>query len=328
MKTQTIAIVGLGRFGASVGLALKKSSLQVTIVGHDKASEVMQAAKDVVGAVDKTEWNLRNAVTKADILVLAVPNSELELTLQAIGTEVQEHTVILDLSGQKSAGIKWAAQYLPQGHYIGAVPLYNAAFLADGRSAIETADADLFRNSVFCLMPSPTVDPQAVETAVNFGLILGAVPYFVDPDEYDQLSQGTETMPGLLAAAMFGALHKAVGWRDMLRLAGLPFAVSTTPLENSGDAAHTALQNKAATMRWLGAVITELQRMQRWIYDEEGELLTAYLEELQAERSRWLRQREKNEWVEMKTMHIPNQSFAEQMLGTFIMGGGKKEEDE
>ncbi len=328
MKTQTISIIGLNRVGASIGLALKKSNLEVTIVGHDRDTAVMRDAKDIVHAIDKTEWNLINAAAKADILVLTVPYSELEFTLQAVGKDLQEHTVIIDLSNQKQAGLTWATQYIKSGHYIGAVPLFNAASLADGRSAIETSDADLFRKSVFCMMPSADADPQAVQTAINFGLILGAVPYFVDPDEYDQLSQGTETMPGLLAAAMFGAIHKSTGWRDMLRLAGLPFSISTSPLAYSVDAADLAMVNKAATLRWLDAVMGELQQMRRWIYDNEGQLLTAYLQELQSERQQWLRQREKNDWAEMKTTHIPNQSFAEQMLGSFVTERFKKDEDE
>ena len=328
MKTQTISIIGLNRIGVSIGLALKKANFDVTILGHDKDSAVMRDAKDVMKAIDKTEWNLVGAAEKADILVLTIPYSELELTLQAIGSDLQEHTVILDLSSQKRAGLNWANQYVKMGHYIGAVPLFNANSLADGRTAIETADADLFRKSVMCMVPSADVDPQAVETAVTFGLVLGALPYFVDPDEYDQLAQGTETMPGLLAAAMFGALHKSTGWRDMLRLAGLPFSVSTSPLESSVDAAETATSNKMATLRWIDAVMGELQQIRRWIYDDENQLLAAYLEELQSERRRWLRQRAKNDWVEAKGPNISNQSFAEQMLGTFVTDRFKKDDDE
>jgi len=328
MKTQTISIIGLNRVGASIGLALKKSNLEVTIIGHDRETAVMRDAKDVVKAIDKSEWNMVNAAMKADVLVLTVPHSELELTLQAIGSDLQEHTVIIDLTSQKRAGLNWAKQYVKNGHYIGAVPLFNAASLADGRTDIETADADLFRKSVFCLVPSADVDPEVVTTAVNFGRILGATPYFIDPDEYDQLSQGTEMMPGLLAAAVFGALQKSTGWRDMLRLAGLPFSVSTSPLANSVDAADTAMTNKAATLRWLDAIMSELQQMRRWIYDDEGQLLTAYLEELQNERHQWLLQRKNNDWVEMKTTHIPSQSFSEQMLGTFVTDRFKKDEDD
>ena len=135
-------------------------------------------------------------------------------------------------------------------------------------------------------------------------------------------------LPGLLAAAMFGALHKSTGWRDMLRLAGLPFSVSTSPLESSVDAVETATSHKAATLRWIDAVMGELQQIRRWIYDDENQLLAAYLEELQSERRQWLRQRAKNDWVEAKGPNISNQSFAEQMLGTFVTDRFKKDDDE
>ena len=35
MRTQTITIIGLDRVGASIGLALKNSSLDATVIGHD-----------------------------------------------------------------------------------------------------------------------------------------------------------------------------------------------------------------------------------------------------------------------------------------------------
>ncbi|MCA9929366.1 MAG: prephenate dehydrogenase/arogenate dehydrogenase family protein [Anaerolineales bacterium] len=327
MKAQTIAIIGLNRVGVSVGLALKQSKLDVNIIGHDQDATMMRDAKDSIKAVDKTEWNLPNAAAKADILVLTVPASELEVTLQAVGSVIQAHAVVVDLSSKKQLGLDWATQYLPQGHYVGAVPLYAASWLADGRSDLDTADANLFRNAVFCLMPSAKADPQAVETAVNIGLLLGAVPYFVDPIEYDNLAQGTESMPGLLAAAMFGALAQSNGWRDMLRLAGLPFSISTAALGATDETLYLASQNKQATLRWLDAVINEMQQMRRWLAGDEDEMLAAYLAELSKQRAQWMAQRRKNDWVESHVTRIPNQSFAEQMLGSFIMGRGKDDDE-
>ena len=161
--------------------------------------------------------------------------------MQVIGSELQAHTLVLDFSGLKRLGLDWAERYLSQGHYVGAMPILAEPYLADGRSAAITATPDLFKNSAFCLMPSPNADPQAVETAVNFGLLLGALPYFIDPDEYDSLVQGSETLPGLVSIAMFSAMQKATGWRDMLRFASLPFALMTLPLQNERDISLHAL---------------------------------------------------------------------------------------
>ncbi len=326
MNTQTITIIGLNKITASVGLALKKSSLDVKIIGHDKDTLLGKAVKEL-GAIDKTEWNLLTAATKADILILNVPVVELEMILQAIGSDLQEHTVVIDLSRAKQAGLTWAEQYLHHGHYVGAVPILAAHAMEDGRSSIENAHADLFHKSVFCLVPSPKADPDAVETAVNFGLLLGSIPYFLNPAEYDSLAFGIETMPGLLATAMFNAIHKATGWRDMLRIAGLPFAAATLPMQSWQDAVSLAAQDKNAALRWLDAVQEELAQMRRWIYEEDTELMHAYLETLGLEREKWVRQREKNDWNEIKAPEINPQGFAEQMLGGFIAGQNKKKDE-
>ena len=315
MKTQTITIIGLDRVGASIGLALKNSSLDVTIVGHDPDVAKGKYAQETVQAIDKAEWNLVNAARKADILVITAQVSDMESIMQVIGSELQSHTLLLDLSSMKRLGLDWAQLHLQQGHYVGAVPVLSAPYLKDGRSEAAFATADLFKNSAFCLMPSPKADPQAVETAVNFGLLLGALPYFVDPDEYDGLIQGSETLPGLVSVAMFNALQQATGWRDMLRFASLPFALMTLPLENDRDIPLQALQNKEATLRWLDAMMTELKAVRRLVYEENSEILAALTEQLSVEREKWLISREKNDWDERTSPTIRPRSMSEHLFG-------------
>ncbi len=325
MKAQTVTIIGLDRFGASIGLALKQSSLALTIVGNDSDGDRTRAA-EAAGAIDRSKRNLAGAAAAADILVLAVPFVELEETLRIVGEAVQEHTLVIDLSGLKGPGVSWAKQFMKQGHYVGASLVLSAASLADGRSDTELADANLFQNSVMCVMPSVDVEEAAVETAVNFGRLLGASPYFVDITEYDNLVQGTETLPGLMAAATFGAVHKAGGWRDMLRFAGLPFALTTLPLVDGNNTARLALNNKEATLRWLNALIEEMQQVRQWVYEGEEELLAARLEGLMLERERWLHERAKNDWLEVKEPDLGPASFTGHLFGGLTRVRGKQDD--
>jgi len=325
MKAQNISIIGLGRLGASVGLAIKLSALNVTVVGHDRNTDIANIAMSSVGAVDKVEPNVRSLAARADILVLTVPMSELEPLLSVIGSDIRPHTLVLDFSSLKQPGLKWAAKYLPQGHYVGASPVLAANWLSDGRVELEAASADLFKNSIFCLMPSSQADPQAVETAVNFGSRLGATPYFVDPLEYDSLVQGLEAVPGLLGAAMFRAITQSTGWRDMLRFAGLSFAQTTQPLSAGADIAYQVMNNKVATLRWLDALIEEMQAMRRLINESEAEMLSSIFADLHAERERWLADRSKNEWAEGVTPEIQGNTISSQLLGAF---GRKRKQDE
>jgi prephenate dehydrogenase len=323
MQAQTVSILGLGRIGASIGLALKASDYQLQVIGYDDDRDVAQKAKEI-GAVDKTSGNLLNTATAAEIVVLALPFRELENTFQLIGDDLSPHTLIIDLSSLKSPGLKWAKKYLKRGHYIGASLVLRASMLTDSRQTIEAADAHLFEDSVYCIMPSPTAEPKAVETAVNFGRLLGATPFFLDALEYDSLMHGVETGPGLLAAAMFRAVQKSTGWRDILRFAGLPFALATTALENQ-DLAHLALQDKAATLRWLDGVLTELQNVRRWVADGDLERLELILDELEIERARWLHHRTRNDWSE--DVDKPNLNEVSGIGGQFFGMFGRRGKD-
>ena len=326
MKTQTITIIGLDRIGTSIGLALKRSSLAVTLVGHDTDAAKGKLAKDVVQAVDQAEWNLVSAARRADILVITSPVADLASILQIIGTELQEHTLVLDFSGLKRLGLSLAAQHVRQGHYVGAVPILAADYLADGRSDPTAATPDLFRNSAFCLMPAPNAEPQAVETAVNFGLLLGALPYFIDPAEYDSLIQGSDTLPGLVSLAMFNTLQKATGWRDMLRFAGQPFTLMTLPLANERDIPLHALNNPQATLRWLDALLDELKTVRRLVAEENEELLSAYAEQLATEREKWLQARQKNDWDERRSPPIRPRTMSEHLFGGLARRGEDDDE--
>ncbi len=325
MKAQTITIIGLDRMGASIGLALKQSTLDLTVIGHDRDDKLSKAAVEIK-AVDQVKRNLGRAAAAADILVVAVPVSELETTLQVVGEMVQDHTLVVDLSGLKGPGLAWAQQYMKQGHYVGGSLVLAASALLDGRPDTNLADPALFKNGVFCLMPSVDLEPAAVDTAVNLGRLLGAVPYFVDSAEFDNLVQGTETLPGLMAAALFGTVQKSTGWRDMLRFADLPFALTTLPLTAAADVARLALNDKEATLHWLNTLMEEMKQVRQWVYEGEEELLTARLEALEQERYKWLLDRAKNDWIEDKGPDMDPISLTGQFFGGFLGGGRKKKE--
>ncbi len=316
MKTNTIAIVGMRRTGTSIALALKAGRLDFILVGHDSDSALLRS-EIVSQAVDRVEKDLIKACETADIVVLAMPSVELESTLDLIGDRLQEHTLIIDLTALKGRGIQLAKEHVHTGHYVGARPIFSAATFSDARASLDSASAELFRNSVFCVTPSAEADPQAVETAVKFGQLIGAKPYFVDPFEYDQLALGTETLPGIGAAALFRSVSKSAGWRDILRFADLPFAVGTQPLDvDSEELAYLLLHDRQATARWLDALLEQLSDVRRFLVEGEQEILSAYLSELNLDRQQWLKDRSANNWDEAMNEEYDLPSMSEHFLGS------------
>src|SRR5512135_1823647 len=107
MAKPRITIVGLGRIGGSIGLALKQANADLEIIGHDKDSRTAGLAQKR-GAVDKTEWNLLNACDGAGLVVLALPLGAIRDTLKVLGNELQPGVIVTDTATTKTPVLEWA----------------------------------------------------------------------------------------------------------------------------------------------------------------------------------------------------------------------------
>ncbi len=77
--TIRMTIVGLGRIGLSIGLALKDNPHQIMRIGNDADPQIEQKALKM-GALDEAIHNLHAATADADIVILAVPMDEVRET--------------------------------------------------------------------------------------------------------------------------------------------------------------------------------------------------------------------------------------------------------
>lgn len=326
MKTQNIGLIGLNRYGASIGLAIKQSPLEVKVIGHDRERDVMKQAEEM-GAVDETKRNASAVAAVADILVLCEPLSEMEELIMAIAPDVQAHAVIMDTAVLKKPVYEWMQTYLPPetGHYVSSMPIIAADYSYDTRLSIEAADANLFRNSTFCLFPGPDVDEQAVQTASTFGQLLGGQPFYVDMIEYDIYMQALETLPALVSTAVFRTLTNRPGWRDMARFAGLSFAQITSMMTREDELAHMALADKQATLLWIDTIVQELVELRRWVNEGDEETLVALMRELGIQREEWMHQRRENDWT--APSEVEKRGLMSQMFGNLLTGRGDKKED-
>ncbi|MDJ0753135.1 MAG: prephenate dehydrogenase/arogenate dehydrogenase family protein [Ardenticatenaceae bacterium] len=326
MKVKTISIIGLNKQGASIGLRFKQKLPDLQIVGHDRNREALKVAKES-GAIDRAVMNLVSAVSEGDIIFISLPFAEMEETIVALSRGIQEHAVIIDFSPLKKPVQKWVNAHLSTGHYVSAMPILNVDGAKDLRPGPEAATAELFANSVMCLMPGPKVDEGAVQTVEQIGRILGAESFYVDMEEFDIYAQALETLPGLLGAAYFRALTSATGWQDMRRMANQTFTIATNPLGSEEDLAHMAFQNKAAAIHWLDTIVEYLLEMRRWVQNGDQETLAALMTELNIQREQWLHDRKTNDWQEQKSPKIENRGMMEQLFGSFGARRIRRDED-
>ncbi len=277
-----IAILGLGRLGASIGLALKRynqSGGQHTfhIVGYDRSASTLKMAQEI-DAVHEIEKRPFNAVRNRDIVVIATPFTEVKDIYQLISQDVRDGVVILDTSLLKQPSHAWAKNFLSDNaHVIGIVPIVNPKYLFDGVDETARATEDLFDNGSMLLMPGVRSVKEAIELATNFATLLGAAPNFYDAAEYDALISATEVLPDVLGVAYFYMMTKNRGWGDVQRLTNATFAMATHQLYDThpDDIRDSWLSTRENLARYLDDYIHTLQEFRATLAREDKAALEA-----------------------------------------------------
>ncbi len=323
-----IAIVGLGRLGGSLGMALTaQTGLQLT--GFDRDAEAARAAQSR-GALHRVEWNLINAVEGADLVLIALPLAEQRDILTAVAPNLREGCVIVSVAPLLGPPLAWAAELLPaERFFVASHPILNPAQLHTGETGLDAARADLFARGLWALAPAPGCAPEALKLVGDLALLLGASPYFVDPAEHDGLMGGVDALPVLLAYALMQAATASPGWGEMRKLTDRGFATATTPL---ADAEHAPLLlNRDSALRYLDAALAILQSLREQIAADHGAALDEALAEAAARRARWLADRERGDWEKLEKppleMPTPGEAMRRILFGGLLQRKGEPKKD-
>lgn len=266
MSNVKITIIGTGAIGTSLALALKQTEDPPQLIAHDKDPlNSRQAVK--MGAFDKSEWNLINAIVDADLIVLAIPPDAVRPTLDAIAADLKPDVVITDTLSTKANILQTAAECLPPtAHFVGGHPI-----VFPGGSGPEYARADLFKNALYCLTPAPNVVPEAVQLLEGLVTLVGGTPFYLDPVEHDGLVSAVNHLPLLLSVALVHHVSQSPAWKESRKLAGNTFArISAGAAMDASALAATLRSNRVNLARQIDATIQTLKQAQSLLENDDA----------------------------------------------------------
>jgi len=281
-----VTIIGLGLIGGSIGLALRRGrKSRWEVVGHSRRRETIAKAL-ILGAIERGETNLKNAVEPAELVIVATP----VLTAKGIFSKIAPHLasgcIVTDTGSTKVQVMKWAEEILPRTvNFVGGHPMA-------GRESygIRAAEADLFRRCTYCLTSSERASPESIDTVVEMTKQLGAKPFFVEAQEHDDLVAGISHLPMLLSAALVSLTTRNPSWAKMSKLASSGYHDLTRLASGNPDLnAHICLSNQKAIIDWIDRFTQELQRYRQLVTDGDKRLEQALAEASKA-RQEWLKQ--------------------------------------
>ncbi len=279
-----VAIIGLGLIGGSIGLGLKKADKSgCEVVGYVRRPEAASLAMNM-GMVDRVETSLEDTVKEAEMVIVATPVLVIKEILSQISGYLPHGCIVTDTGSTKVQVMKWAEDLLPPTvDFIGGHPMAGKETYG-----MKAAEADLFQGSVYCLTPAKKASSQAVDKVADMVKKLGAVPFFIDAQEHDELVAGTSHLPFLLSAALVTSTASEPTWEKMKKLAGSGYRDVTRLASGSPEVnAQICLANQQAILHWLDRFIDELQKY-RHLVNLGDERLKETLAEANRLRQEWL----------------------------------------
>jgi prephenate dehydrogenase len=288
----TLAVLGVGLIGGSVGLAARERS-GAEVVGFDPDPEALDRAVEI-GAVDRRADTIAAACDGADAVFCAAPVAALpELVgaaLEASGPE----TVVTDVGSTKRDLVAALGE---DERYIGGHPLAGAE-----TAGVGNARADLFDGARWYLTPTERSSGLLYDALQRVVTDLGARPQAIGAEAHDRLMATVSHLPHVVANVLVGQAAAELtrdsermpevgpSFRDATRVAGSNPAIWGDIFASNRDAVAAAIEDAAARLHeaaelvrggdrdalaaWHGAAAAERRRLQ------EAELTAGPLSEL------------------------------------------------
>jgi prephenate dehydrogenase len=266
-RLETVAIIGVGLIGGSIGQCLRARKLADRIVGVGRdAAKLDQAQR--LGAIDLATTDPALGVAEAEVVVVCTPVTRIAVDVRQAAANGPKGVLVTDAGSTKAAivaAIEADAQ--ARQRFVAAHPIAGSE-----RSGVEFARADLFDGRACVLTPGKSTPPDLLNRARSFWERLGCQVSEMTPEAHDVALALTSHLPHALAAALAGtvptsALPFAGGaYRDGTRVAAADPTLWTGIL----------LENRSAVLDACAAFRDQFETFHQALVNRDEQALLAW----------------------------------------------------
>lgn len=230
--SRSIAIIGVGLIGGSIGLSLKeKLREKIRIAGFDDSAVSLETALER-GAVDLAAKTVQEAVKNADIVFLSTPVLQIVPMVRKILPHLKRGAILTDTGSTKQFIWRQLKDILPREiYYVAGHPMAGKE-----HSGILAADANLFLHKCYVIVEDTGAPAEAIRKVCDLLELTGANITTMDIAKHDRCASVISHVPHVAAAALVTLLNNSKSDMEAnLKLAGGGFKDTTRIASSNAD---------------------------------------------------------------------------------------------
>jgi prephenate dehydrogenase len=226
LSEATVAIVGLGLMGGSLGKALVHTGASKEVRALGRRADFARTAK-AHGAAHVAGVDPQEILGDADLVVFATPVRTIEHQIRELHPFMKTGAVVTDMGSVKGPIVE-AMEQLP----LEIAAVAGHPMCGKEVSGLEVADATLFEGKTWAVVPTKNTNSRAMNLVTQLVTTTGARMVLMSPEDHDESVAGASHLPYLLASTLVSVAEAlgrdqpgvwelaSSGFRDTSRVAG------------------------------------------------------------------------------------------------------------
>lgn len=283
-----VSILGPGLIGGSVALAVRQFLPETRVCLWGRREEPLKLAKEL-GAADVCTTDLQEAVSGADLIVIASPVGVMKELAGKFLPFIKQDALVTDV-GSVKRGVHQSLGAFLTGKgvdFIGSHPMAGSE-----KQGMEHATAALFKNACVVLTNGEGLAACKLARLERFWSSLGANCLELDAAEHDRLVARVSHLPHAIAAMCVHAACSGVDMAEASKLASTGFRDTTRVSDGFPSMwAEILMENREAVAESLNNASLQIDLLREMLEQGEVARLEHWLEEARRKRKEMLRKK-------------------------------------
>ena len=258
-----ILIVGLGLIGGSYAKGLTKKGYQV--YAYNRSKDAIDYAKENKIIIDGSTEFTKDFIGQFDRIIFSLYPKIFKEYIKKYGDFIKDDAIISDVTGVKESIVNYIQSILgDRVEFIAAHPMAGKEVYG-----IENADEKIFENANYIITPTEKNTDEGIAFATDIGKALNFRKIsLLTPKEHDEMIAFLSQLTHCIAVSLMTCKdsedlvnYTGDSFRDLTRIANI----------NENMWTELFLMNKAALLKEMDSFIENINKLRKFISDENEE---------------------------------------------------------